>query len=199
MPSFKTLLKLGRVSNLPTVWSNVMLVVALYTPNLEAQTLLLMLFFCFAGSFAYIGGMFLNDAFDADYDRQHQPFRPIPAGEISRAAVFSIGFLLLLLSFVCFCLVQLDMTFDFTGTGSSFFINFRPYFLIVSAGLYGSIVLYDWIHKKFAFSVLFMAAARSFLILTVATTIVNIMFIPGLIAAAVHFVYVCSLTIVARL
>jgi 4-hydroxybenzoate polyprenyltransferase len=84
----RTLLVLGRVSNLPTVWSN-----------------------CFAGwwlggggnlgrlpfllvgvSLLYTGGMFLNDAFDEDIDRQRRPERPIPSGKISLAHVWRFGF-----------------------------------------------------------------------------------------------------------
>ena len=60
-----TFLRLGRVSNLPTVWSNALAGAALagawppdgrLVPLLAAMTL------------AYTGGMFLNDAFDRDID-----------------------------------------------------------------------------------------------------------------------------------
>ncbi|HEX7569233.1 MAG TPA: UbiA family prenyltransferase, partial [Verrucomicrobiae bacterium] len=40
----------------------------------------------------YTGGAFLNDAFDADSDRQRRPERPIPAGKISAPLVWQIGF-----------------------------------------------------------------------------------------------------------
>ena len=36
--------------------------------------------------------MFLNDAFDADYDRSRRITRPIPAGLISESEVWTWGF-----------------------------------------------------------------------------------------------------------
>jgi UbiA prenyltransferase family len=88
---FRALLVLSRVSNLPTVWSN-----------------------CLAGwwlggggnfwklppliigvSAIYTGGMFLNDALDADFDRQQRPSRPIPSGAIPPASVWRWIFALL--------------------------------------------------------------------------------------------------------
>lgn len=157
-----------------------------------------MVFFCLAGSFAYIGGMFLNDAFDAEYDREHQPFRPIPSGEIGRASVFVTGFALLAFSFACFCLVQIDFFESVSRGTSGFFLHFRPHFLPMAAVLFGSIVVYDWIHKKFALSALFMAAARAGLILTIVSTMQSVLLIPALIASGLHFFYVCCLTLVAR-
>ena len=35
-----------------------------------------------AVSLFYVGGMYLNDAFDAGWERQHRPERPIPAGQV---------------------------------------------------------------------------------------------------------------------
>lgn len=199
VPSVSTFLKLGRISNLPTVWSNVMMATVVVSDNIEPGTLMLMALLCFAGSFAYVGGMFLNDAFDAEYDRQHQSFRPIPSGEISQKSVFAIGFLLLFISFACFSLVHIEY-YQYVKKGTEgFTINYGPHFLYAAAALYGSIILYNWVHKKVAFSVLFMAMARASLILSVASSVFTLMHKSALTAAAVHFFYVCSLTIVARL
>lgn len=87
-----TFLKLGRVSNLPTVWTNTLagVVLAGSSPN-DWRILLLIL----AMTLAYTGGMFLNDAFDSDIDAKERPERPIPSGEISAASVFSLGYLML--------------------------------------------------------------------------------------------------------
>ena len=64
-------LRLGRVSNLPTVWTNVLAGLALTVAGGQAghvagtnQIIVLMI----AMTFFYLGGMYLNDAFDADID-----------------------------------------------------------------------------------------------------------------------------------
>ncbi len=50
---------------------------------------------CVGAALLYTGGMFLNDAVDADWDRKHRPERPIPAERISRGSVYAgaLGFL----------------------------------------------------------------------------------------------------------
>jgi 4-hydroxybenzoate polyprenyltransferase len=80
----RTLLVLGRISNLPTVWSNLIAgwVLARGTFDLAALSLLLL-----GGSLLYIGGMYLNDYCDTEFDVHYCPRRPIPAGKISRRAV----------------------------------------------------------------------------------------------------------------
>src|SRR3954467_6738794 len=56
-----TLLKLGRVSNLPTVWSNVLAGTALALGVIQDwRTCMVVL----AMSLLYVGGMYLNDYFD---------------------------------------------------------------------------------------------------------------------------------------
>lgn len=87
-----TLLRLGRVSNLPTVCSNVLAGTVLaggswsdwrFVAVLTAMTLF------------YVGGMYLNDYFDRAIDTRERPGRPIPSGAMSATAVAAIGFGLL--------------------------------------------------------------------------------------------------------
>lgn len=87
-------LRLGRTSNLPTVWTNVLAAAALAGGALAPSP---MVFAALAASALYVGGMFLNDAFDAELDAQERPERPIPAGEVSRSTVWRWGFGLLAL------------------------------------------------------------------------------------------------------
>ncbi|AEM42618.1 hypothetical protein KVC_0294 [Ketogulonicigenium vulgare] len=87
-----TALKLGRVSNLPTVMTNALAGVALSGASAGGGQIALLIA---AAALAYIAGMFLNDAFDAPYDALHQPYRPIPAGLALRPEVFGWGFALL--------------------------------------------------------------------------------------------------------
>ena len=85
-------LRLGRISNLPTVWTNVLVGVLLAGGSLADPRLPLLML---ALSLFYVGGMFLNDAFDREFDAQHRPERPIPSGQVSARQVFVIGFGLL--------------------------------------------------------------------------------------------------------
>jgi hypothetical protein len=87
----RPLLVLGRVSNLPTVWSNCLAGWWLGGGGNYGKLPLLL----FGASALYTGGMFLNDAFDAVFDRQHRPSRPIPSGAISPAAAWRWSFALL--------------------------------------------------------------------------------------------------------
>jgi 4-hydroxybenzoate polyprenyltransferase len=96
-PQFRTLLVLGRVSNLPTVWSNCLAGWWLSGGgNFWKLPLLL-----FGMSALYTGGMFLNDAFDADFDQQRQAARPIPSGKISPETVWRFGWAWLALGIFC--------------------------------------------------------------------------------------------------
>jgi len=69
----RTLLVLGRVSNLPTVWSNCLAGWWLSGGGNFWKLPLLLL----GVSALYTGGMFLNDAFDAEFDQQRRASRPI--------------------------------------------------------------------------------------------------------------------------
>jgi hypothetical protein len=93
---FRTLLILGRVSNLPTVWSDCLAAWCLGGHggwlSLACVTM--------AASLLYLGGMFLNDAFDAEFDRHHRRARPIPSGAISEREVWQWGLAWLALGLV---------------------------------------------------------------------------------------------------
>jgi 4-hydroxybenzoate polyprenyltransferase len=88
-----TALRLGRVSNLPTVWTNIAAGMALAGADALPAGLLLVL--AVAASLLYVGGMYLNDAFDARWDAVHRPERPIPAGDVAARTVFAAGFAML--------------------------------------------------------------------------------------------------------
>ncbi len=74
--SLATLLKLGRVSNLPTVWTNVLAGTVLAAGTVQSWRTGLVLL---AMSLFYVGGMYLNDYFDRAIDARERPQRPIPA------------------------------------------------------------------------------------------------------------------------
>ena len=85
MMSVRTALKLGRVSNLPTVWTNVLAGMVLSGAEPSAGVVLSV---GVAASLLYVAGMFLNDAFDHRWDAEHRIERPIPMGEVAARAVF---------------------------------------------------------------------------------------------------------------
>jgi 4-hydroxybenzoate polyprenyltransferase len=93
----RTLLVLGRVANLPTVWSDCVAGWWLGGGGNYWKLPLLLL----GVSALYVGGMFLNDAFDTDYDRQFRVERPIPSGAISQQAVGRWGWAWLGLGWLC--------------------------------------------------------------------------------------------------
>ena len=96
MARLRLFLVLGRVSNGPTVWSNCLAAWWLSGGGPWKR-------FTWLGTgvtLLYIAGMFLNDACDAAFDRRYRPERPIPAGRISRRAVWGLGLAGLLLGWL---------------------------------------------------------------------------------------------------
>ena len=137
-------LRLGRVSNLPTVTSNVLAAVALSRGKPSPVTIAVV---CVAMSLMYVAGMFLNDAFDRDIDARERPERPIPSGQIGAGAVFDAGFVLLLAG------IALTIVASFaTGAG------WRP--VLCSVGLATLIVIYDAHHKGNPLSAVVMGLCR---------------------------------------
>ena len=88
-PLIAILLRLGRVSNLPTVWTNVLAGLVLAGGDwYEWRTFVTLV----AMSLFYVGGMYLNDYFDRSIDARERPGRPLPAAHISPHMVAVIGF-----------------------------------------------------------------------------------------------------------
>ena len=86
-------LELARVSNLPTVWTNVLAGWLLGFGRWEWQPLAWLLV---GGSLMYTAGMILNDAADVRWDRENRKERPIPNGSVSLASAWSVGLAMLL-------------------------------------------------------------------------------------------------------
>src|SRR5438046_9326024 len=74
-PYWRTLLILGRVSNLPTVWSNCMAGWLLG----GGGTVWILVVICLGATCLYLGGLFLNDAFDVEFAREYRQARRIPS------------------------------------------------------------------------------------------------------------------------
>ncbi len=171
----RTLLVLGRASNLPTVWSNCLAGWLLGDGGPFSGLVLLWI----GATCLYTGGMFLNDAFDVEFDRQHRPERPIPSGAISRGEVWGFGVGWLMLGMVL-------LAFFGTGTGILAFL------LVVS------ILIYDVVHKLIAFSPLLMALCRFFLFLTAASAAESGVTGLAIWSAFALAIYIVGLSYVAK-
>jgi len=170
---------LARAGNFPSVWSNVLAALVLSAPVAGAwPTPSLLLFAALAGTLAYAGGTTLNDAADADFDARHRPERAIPRGLVSRPAALVLGAALLA-----------------GGLALLFSLGASP---LAGAGLVAAILLYNWLHKRWAGSVVLMAGCRVLLAVTLATLPGRI-FTPAFLGwVACLFVYIVVLSLLAR-
>jgi 4-hydroxybenzoate polyprenyltransferase len=172
----RTLLILGRVSNLPTVWSNLLAGWFLAGGGNDRTALVPLLL---GGSFLYVGGMFLNDFCDADFDSQYCPERPIPVGRISRRSVGGMAGLWLVAGLACL------VPFGWPTVG-------------IALLLLAIIVLYDFRHKNVFWAPLVMGACRFLLYPLAASTISAEIPSFVLLWGATLGLYVAGITYLAR-
>jgi 4-hydroxybenzoate polyprenyltransferase len=175
-------LRLGRVSNLPTVVSNVLAGVALAGRHPAPVTIALV---CLAMSLMYVAGMFLNDAFDRDIDRVERPERPIPAGAVTAAAVFDAGFAMLVAGVAIVAGIAIV-----TGAGG------KP--VLVALALAASIVLYDARHKGNPIAPFVMGACRACVYLTAGLAVRDTICGELALGSASLVAYVVGLTYIAK-
>jgi hypothetical protein len=172
---FHTLLVLGRASNLPTVWSN-----CLAGWWLGGGGNYWKLPFLLAGvSLLYTGGMFLNDAFDEEFDRLRRPERPIPSGKITAPLVWGCGFSLLVVG------VMLLLPCGGVAVGCASVLAF-------------SIVIYDFTHKFFVGSPWLMGMCRFWVYVIAGATGLDGVNGYAIFGGAALAFYVVGLSYVAR-
>ncbi len=176
----RNLLILGRVSNLPTVWTNVF--VGWFVAGGAWTTELAWLI---AGtSLIYVAGMTLNDVFDTKCDTEYAPERPIP----SKKMPFRTAWIIALAEMIGGIVLLLWKT------------GFRPELLGL---LIAAIFFYNWIHKRWAGSVIIMGICRALVYLGAASAVAvhkdnfEIPFVLGVVAVAM-IVYIAGLTLAAR-
>jgi 4-hydroxybenzoate polyprenyltransferase len=180
----RTLLELGRVSNLPTVLSNVLCGAALSGERLRVAPLVLA---TSAGALFYVGGMFLNDAFDAEIDARERPERPIPSGRATRKGVLGMGLGLLAAGLI---LLGIAAFGGFAPSGAVLF----------AAGIVTAlaVVAYDRWHKGFALSPVIMGVCRAGLYVIGALAVSDRLDYGVVLAAITLLLYVVGLTHIAR-
>ncbi|NTU42933.1 MAG: UbiA family prenyltransferase [Nitrospirales bacterium] len=172
----KPFLALCRISNLPTVWTNVLAALVLSGSFTWPDFLLLSL----SLSLFYSGGMCLNDILDAEADRIRKPSRPIPSGKVSgksavifTAALFATAIVILLF-------------FSFQRVWCSGLI------------LLALIIVYDSFHKGSPLSVIFMAACRLMVFWVSAMAVAGTVGLYVKIAGLIQFMYVLIISLAAR-
>lgn len=184
---FRAWLELARISNLPTVWTNVTAAWLLAGgPWREAALGWLVL----AGSLLYTGGMILNDAADLKFDREHRKERAIPSGRVSLASAWVVGLGMLI------------------GGGLLAWLQTpaSPWLILA---LVSAILAYDLYHKPWPGAVWVMGACRVFLFLMAASAATGSSQVTGSslhqmpegvwLAALALGAYIVGLTMVARL
>jgi 4-hydroxybenzoate polyprenyltransferase len=176
MPGLSTLLRLGRISNLPTVWTNVLAGSVIAGGGHHSDQIALILI---AMSAFYVGGMYLNDFFDREFDARDRPGRPIDAGEIRAGTVSLIGFGLL-------------------ATGIAMMIPFGLAATIWSALLAAVIVLYDVWHKGNVLSPLVMGICRALVYIGTGTALAGSASTAMVIGAAALASHVAGITYAAK-
>lgn len=170
-----TLLRLGRVSNLPTVWSNVLAGSAL-SGGMAFGDLAMVLV---AMSALYMSGMMLNDAFDYSIDMRERPERPLPAGEIQPSTVWKLGFSLL-------------------ATGAALLTTFGFSSAVTAVALVGTILLYDAWHKGNPVSPVIMGACRALVYVGTVLAAGAVLSVPIVVAALALLAFVAGLTAAAK-
>ena len=135
-------LELLRISNLPTVWSN-LIAGAVVSSAFEGRVSVVpMTIVLVAGSCLYLAGMVLNDVFDAAIDARERPQRPIPSGRVSLRAATAAGWGLLSI-----------------GAGLPWLVSMTAG--VVAVVIAVLVVLYDLWHARTAWSVALMGLCRS--------------------------------------
>ena len=182
--SWSVALRLGRVSNLPTVWSNVLAGVTLAGGSAADARLPLLLL---SLSLSYVGGMYLNDWFDREIDSKQRPERPIPSGQVAARTVFTAGLAMLVASVLL--LIWIGYGFA-AGTG----------WPAAAAGvaLAAAIVFYNWRHKGNPLSPVVMGLCRLLVYVVAAYAVAQSPPVAVWWAAVLLLCYLIGLTYVAK-
>jgi UbiA prenyltransferase family len=177
-------LRLGRVSNLPTVWSNTLAGIVLAGGSAaDARTVPLIV----ALSLFYVAGMYLNDAYDAEIDARDRPERPIPSGQVSAETVFMAGFGMMALGLALLAWV---------GYGAAGGTDLGP--VMGGLGLGAAIVMYNRRHKDNPMSPVLMGICRLLVYVTAGLAVAYELPPALVIGALLLLCYLIGLTYVAK-
>ena len=179
-----TWLQLMRIPTVFTALSNILcgylITHKLTTAELPQHPDLWLLLISSAG--LYLGGMVLNDVFDAGLDAVERPERPIPSGRISRRAAAVFGSLLLIIGVGCAAAV---------GMGS----------LLIAGLIVAAVLLYNGLLKSTIAAPLGMGTCRFLNLMlgaSAGTTLTSVWQTTPMTVAAGLGIYIVGVTVFAR-
>jgi 4-hydroxybenzoate polyprenyltransferase len=169
-------LRIARISNSPTVVSNVLAGAVLATAldwsvEIVCVAIAMVLF--------YTAGMYLNDILDYEIDRQQRSERPLPSGAIARSEAVVVTVILFVAGF------SLLLT-----------AGMRPF--LAGIVLMGAIALYDAWHKGNAIGPLIMGSTRVLVYVIAFLTFSSDISWRLVIWSAVMLLYIAGLTSIAK-
>lgn len=167
---------LARVSNSPTVASNVLAGAAL-AGVINPNSTIIGLMIAMIGF--YTAGMYLNDILDVEIDRQERPDRPLPSGLIPMSAAWGV-------------------TLALFGLGSLILLSIGIEAFVGGLALIGLIVLYDTWHKKNPVSPLIMGANRMMVYIIAFVAFETTLTGALLGSAGLLVLYIMGLTFIAK-
>lgn len=130
----------------------------------------------------YLGGMVLNDVFDAALDSVERPERPIPSGRISRQAAAIFGSLLMII-----------------GVGSAAVVS--PGSLLIAGLIVPAVLLYDGYLKSTVLAPLGMGTCRFLNLMlgaSAGTTLMSVWQPTPMTVAAALGLYIVGVTLFAK-
>ena len=178
----KPYLELGRISNIPTVISNVLLGIALVSLETISITTVLMIL---SGACFYLAGMYMNDICDYKWDMDHKNSRPLVKGVVRLKQVKLIQYSLFILAFI-FYFIAININ------------HASIYALIYPLILLGFITWYNVDHKENVFSPIIMGLCRSFLILSASALYKVDLSLNSLFLILTYVAYTGALTYCAK-
>lgn len=173
---FRAHLALARISNTPTVVSNVLAGAVLAAPLMLDWKIV---FVVIAMALFYTAGMYLNDIFDYDIDVRERPERPLPSGRVQLTVAWMLT------------IVMFGLGLVLLGTVSSAS-------LVSGAVLVALIVVYDFWHKGNPIGPLLMAGTRVLVYVTAFAAYSTAFSSELVLWCVVMLAYVAGLTSIAK-
>lgn len=173
---FRAHLALARISNTPTVVSNVLAGAVLAAPLMLDRKIA---FVVIAMALFYTAGMYLNDIFDYDIDVRERPERPLPSGRVQVTVAWILT------------IVMIGLGLLLLGTVSAAS-------LVSGAVLVALIVVYDLWHKGNPIGPLLMAGTRVLVYVTAFAAYSTDFSSELVLWCVVMLAYVAGLTFIAK-